>query len=164
MGQEATRFTTADLCDEFGSLVRVAAPVLRDYGGTASFHGQIATLRVLEDNVLVRETLETDGRGRVLVVDGGGSTRCALVGDKLAQLAHERGWSGIVVNGCIRDSGEISRVPIGVRALHAVPRRSGKEGVGDRDVPVSFAGIKFDPGDYLYADVDGILVAERNLL
>ena len=158
------RFQTADLCDEFEQSVRVAEPLLRDYGGAASFHGPIVTVRVFEDNMIVRETLETDGQGRVLVVDGGASTRCALLGDKLARFAYENGWAGIVVNGCIRDSEEISGISVGVKALHTVPRRSGKEGTGERDVTVSFAGIAFTPGHYLYADADGILVADRALL
>jgi regulator of ribonuclease activity A len=97
-------FKTADLCDEFEQSVEVAEPLLRDYGGTTSFYGSLATVKVFEDNVLVREALETAGQGRVLVVDGGGSTRCALVGDQLAHLAYENGWAGIIVDGCIRDS------------------------------------------------------------
>jgi regulator of ribonuclease activity A len=164
MEQGPVQFTTADLCDEFGSLVRVAEPLFKDYGGLGSFCGPLATVRVFEDNVLVREALEEEGGGQVLVVDGGGSTRCALIGDKLARMAHEHGWAGIVVNGGVRDSAELAGVPVGVKALHAVPRRSGKERVGDRDVPVSFAGISFEPGEYLYADADGIVVAERALL
>jgi regulator of ribonuclease activity A len=142
----------------------VAEPLLRDYGGNTSFYGSLATVKVFEDNVLVREALETAGQGRVLVVDGGGSTRCALVGDRLAQLAYENGWTGIIVDGCIRDSDEISRIPIGVKARHAVPKKSAKRGAGERDVPVRFAGLTFTPGDYLYADPDGIIVAERDLL
>ncbi len=161
---EQRRFTTADLCDEFGSVVRVAEPLFKDYGGVRSFCGQIATVEVFDDNVLVREALESDGGGRVLVVDNKASTRCALLGEKLAWLAHERGWAGIVVNGGVRDSAETGGVPVGVKALHAVPRRSGKEGVGDRDVPVGFAGISFNAGEYLYADADGIVVAARDLL
>ena len=157
-------FKTADLCDEFEQSVAVAEPLLRDYGGTASFLGSLATVKVFEDNVLVRETLETDGRGRVLVVDGGGSTRCALVGDRLAQLAYENSWAGIIVNGCIRDSEEISDIPVGVKALHTVPRKSAKNGVGERDMPVRFAGLTFTPGHYLYANPDGIIVADRDLL
>ncbi len=121
-------------------------------------------MRVFEDNVLVREALEEEGGGRVLVVDGGGPSRCALLGDKLARMAHEHGWSGIVVNGAVRDRAELAVVPVGVKALFAVPRRSGKEGVGDRNVPVSFAGISLGPGEYLYADADGIIVAERDLI
>ena len=161
---EQRRFTTADLCDEFGSIVRVVEPLFKDYGGVESFCGQIATLDVFEDNVLVHETLGSDGGGRVLVVDGKASARCALLGEKLARMALEHGWAGIVVNGGVRDSAETGGIPVGVKALHAVPRRSGKEGVGDREVPVRFAGISFNPGEYLYADADGIIVAERDLL
>ncbi len=157
-------FKTPDLCDEFEGSVWVAEPLFRDFGGAASFHGPIATLRVFEDNVLVREALETDGQRRVLVVDGGGSTRCALLGDRLARFAYENDWAGVVINGCIRDSAEISKIAVGVKALHAVPRRSAKEGAGERDVPVSFAGITFVPGNYLYADADGVIVADRDLL
>lgn len=156
-------FATADLCDEFGEDVRVAEPTFWDYGGASSFRGPISTVQVFEDNVLVREALEEDGRGRVLVVDGGGSTRCALVGDRLAALAQENGWAGIVVNGCIRDSAEISIIPIGVKALNTSPRKSAKEGTGERDVPVSFAGLELSPGEYLYADEDGVVVADREL-
>jgi regulator of ribonuclease activity A len=157
-------FKTADLCDKFEGSVGVAEPLLRDYGGNTSFYGSLATVKVFEDNVLVREALEKDGQGRVLVVDGGGSTRCALVGDRLAQLAYENGWVGIIVDGCIRDSDEISRIPVGVKARHAVPKKSAKRGIGDRDVPVRFAGLTFTPGHYLNADPDGIVVADRDLL
>jgi regulator of ribonuclease activity A len=163
MDRRPTQFTTADLCDEFGSLVRVAEPVLGDFGGESTFSGEIETVRVFEDNVLVRATLEEEGLGRVLVVDGGGSTRCALLGDRLAALAHENGWTGVVVNGCVRDSVEVAEVPLGVRALHAVPRRSGKEGTGERGVAVEFCGVTFAPGEHLYADADGIVVAARDL-
>jgi regulator of ribonuclease activity A len=164
MDRRPTHFTTADLCDEFGTLIRVAEPLFGDYGGETTFSGEIETVRVFEDNVLVREILEHEGRGRVLVVDGGGSTRCALLGDRLAAMAHENGWVGVVVNGCIRDSAEIAEVPLGVRALHAVPRRSGKEGTGERGVAVEFSGVAFAPGEHLYADADGIVVAVRDLL
>ena len=157
-------FKTADLCDEFEQSVGVAEPLFHDYGGTASFHGKMVTIKVFEDNVLVREGLETDGQQRVLVVDGEGSTRCALVDDRLALLAHDNGWAGIVINGCIRDSAEIAEIPVGVKALHAVPRKSSKEGAGERDVLVHFARITFTPGHYLYADPDGIIVADRDLL
>jgi regulator of ribonuclease activity A len=157
-------FKTADLCNQFEQSFKVAEPLLRDYGKIGAFHGKVVTVKVFEDNGLVREVLETSGQGRVLVVDGGGSTRCALVGDKLARVAQENGWAGIVINGCIRDSDEIARIPIGVKALHAVPRRSAKKGVGERDVLVHFAGITFTPGRYLYADQDGIIVTDRDLL
>jgi len=157
-------FTTADLSDEFGDEVRVAAPLFRDWGGSPSFAGMVETLRVFEDNALVRQALETPGRGRVLVVDGGGSHRTALVGGNLAALAHRNGWTGIVVHGCVRDAAEIAGIPIGLKALQAVPRQSAKGGAGERGVPVTFAGLTIVPGFYLYADQDGILVADRDLL
>jgi regulator of ribonuclease activity A len=155
---------TADLCDEFGPEVRVAEPHFRDWGGSAAFAGPVETVRVFEDNALVRQVLETPGRGRVLVVDGGGSLRSALVGGNLAALAQRNGWTGIVVHGCIRDSDEIRALPLGLKALHAVPRRSGKTGAGEQGVPVTFAGVTFSRGSHLYADRDGIVVAERDLL
>jgi regulator of ribonuclease activity A len=156
-------FATPDLCDEFGAEVRVAEPLFRDFGGVERFAGPIATLRVFEDNALVRQALETPGTGRVLVIDGGGSLRSALVGGNLAALAHENGWSGLVVYGCIRDAAEIAGTPVGVKALHAVPRRSAKAGAGERGIPVAFAGVTFAPGAWLYADRDGIVVADRKL-
>ncbi len=156
--------STADLCDELGSRARVAEPLFRNVGGERSFHGPISTVRVFEDNVLVREALSEAGRGRVLVVDGAGSLRCALLGDMLAHLARENGWEGLVVNGAIRDSAEISSVPIGLKALAAVPRRSEKRGEGEREVPVSFVGVDFEPGQYLYSDADGIVVVDGDPL
>lgn len=157
--------STADLCDEFDRKVDVAEPLFRDYGGNRSFfHGEIVTIKVFEDNSLVRSTLETAGKKRVLVVDGGASKRCALLGGNLAKLAYENNWIGIVVNGCIRDSIEIAEIPIAVKALTTAPRKSVKKGAGDCDVPVQFAGIEFRLGDYLYADQDGILVAKEQLL
>jgi regulator of ribonuclease activity A len=157
-------FATTDLCDEFGAEVRVAEPLFRDWGGALSFAGPIETLRVFEDNALVRAALETPGRGRVLVVDGGGSLRRALVGGNLAALAHRNGWSGIVVHGCIRDAAEVAGTPLGVKALNTVPRKSATAGAGERGVPVTFAGVTFVPGAHLYADRDGIVVSDRDLL
>jgi regulator of ribonuclease activity A len=156
-------FATPDLCDEFGAEVRVAEPVFRDFGGVERFAGPIATLRVFEDNGLVRQALEMAGGGRVLVIDGGGSLRTALVGGNLAALAHRNDWSGLVVYGCIRDAAEVASTPLGVKALQAVPRRSAKAGAGERGVPVAFAGVTFAPGAWLYADRDGIVVADRKL-
>jgi len=152
---------TTDISDALGDAARVAAPFFSDYGGRKTFAGQIATVKCLEDNVLVRQALETPGEGRVLVVDGGGSTNCALLGDMLAALALRNGWAGIVVNGCIRDSAEIAGIDIGVKALATHPRKSRKQGLGDRDIPVEFAGIEFVPGEYLYADGDGIVVTRE---
>jgi regulator of ribonuclease activity A len=152
-------FTTADLYDQHEGKVQVALPLFRDYGGRKVFGGRIATVRVFEDNSLVRTALSEQGQGKVLVIDGGESLRCALVGDLLAQLGKDHGWEGIIVSGCIRDSLVIAGIDIGVKALGTNPRKSVKKGAGDRDVPVTFAGITFNPGDYVYADTDGILVA-----
>ncbi len=161
-------FTTPDLCDqheaELGSSVRVVAPLFRSFGGRPRFAGQIVTLKLFEDNSLVREALGEDGRGKVLVVDGGGSLRCALVGDQLAVLAAKNAWEGIVVYGCIRDSAAIEGIDIGLRALATHPQKSIKKGVGDRNVAVTFGGVSFRPGEWLYADEDGVVVAARPLL
>lgn len=152
-------FQTADLCDAHGDAVRVAQPIFRTYGGYASFGGPIATLKLFEDNGLVRQTLDQPGNGRVLVIDGGGSLRCALVGDQLAALAVQNGWGGIVVWGCIRDSAAIGAMDLGVLALATHPRKTVKQNVGEIDVPVAFAGIEFRPGEWLYADADGLIVS-----
>ena len=157
------RFATADLCDAFAPAVHLAAPIFRDYGGLNRFYGAIETVRVSEDNALVAQALETAGLGRVLVVDGGGSLRCALVGGRLTGLAHANGWAGLIVNGCVRDSAEICEIPVGVRAINSSPMRSGKTGAGQRGGTVSFAGVTFSPGHFLYADEDGIVVADHNL-
>ena len=128
------------------------------------FCGAIVTLKVFEDNSLVRAVLEEPGDDRVLVVDGGGSQRCALLGDQIAELAEENDWAGVVVNGCIRDSSAISELGIGVKALGVHPLKSVKRGVGERDIPVRFAGVNFIPGHYLYADEDGLIVSEKPLV
>jgi len=161
-------FKTPDLCDAFeaelGKSVRVVAPMFRRYGGKTGFCGQIVTLKLFEDNTLVRETLGGNGQGKVLVIDGGGSLRCALVGDQLAILARDNGWQGIVVYGCIRDSGDIAGIDLGIRALDTHPQKSLKKGIGERDLAVTFGGVTFTPGEWLYADEDGILVASKPLL
>ena len=152
---------TTDISDALGDTARVAAPIFSDYGGRKIFSGEIATVRCFEDNSFVRQAFETPGEGRVLVVDGGGSTNCALLGDMLAALAHRNGWAGVVVHGCIRDSAEIAGIDIGVKALATHPRKSNKQGLGERDIPVVFAGIEFKPGEYLYADTDGIVITQE---
>ena len=155
--------STPDLCDQFGDLLQVAEPRFRDYGGTAAFAGAIETLKVFEDNALVRRVLESPGRGRVLVVDGDGSLRCALVGGRLAALAADNDWRGVVVHGAVRDAAELAAAPTGIKALALSPRKSGKAGTGVQGAPVSFAGVTFMPGHFLWADADGIVVAERDL-
>ncbi len=154
---------TADLCDEFAADLQVADPVFRIYGGRRNFGGQVVTLRVFEDNPLLKSALEEPGLGRVLVVDGGASQRCALLGGNIARLAAENGWSGVIINGCIRDRAEVDATDIGVRALNTCPRRSRKQGLGDRDVDLFVAGVDVRPGDYLFADDDGIVVSGRDL-
>jgi regulator of ribonuclease activity A len=157
-------FTTPDLCDAYPDLVQVVDPVFRAFGGETTFSGPIETLKVFEDNALVRQVLETEGDGRVLIVDGGGSLRCALLGGRLAYLARTNGWSGVVVNGAVRDTAELNQVPVGIRALNTAPRPSDKKGMGEQGGTLVFAGATFRPRMYLYADDDGILVADRNLL
>jgi regulator of ribonuclease activity A len=156
-------FTTADLCDAFPDLVCVAQPLFREYGGIEKFAGPIETLRVSDDNTMVREALERPGKGRILVVDNSGSLRCAMVGGRLAGLAETNGWSGVVINGSVRDSAEIRQRQVGVRALGVMPVRSTKSGSGQSGVTLGFAGISFVPGYFLYADSDGILVSAREL-
>jgi regulator of ribonuclease activity A len=157
-------FSTADLNDGNADKVQVALPGLRNFGGRRQFQGPIATVRVQDDNALVRAALEEPGKGQVLVIDGGGSGRCALVGDKLAELGRTNGWAGIIVHGCIRDTAAIARMDMGVKALASTPARAGKQGKGERNMPVTFHGITFSPGAYVYADEDGTLVSSGKLL
>lgn len=154
---------TADICDAHPEKVEVAEPIMRHFGGRKHFHGETVTIKVHEDNVLVRKAVETPGEGRVLIVDGGGSLRRALMGDRLAALAAENGWSGVVINGCIRDSAEIARIDLGVLAISTNPRKSNKNGDGDTGTSVSFAGVTIRPRQYLYADEDGWITTAHAL-
>ncbi len=149
---------TADLCDEHSADASVLELALRDYGGTPVFEGPVSTVAVFEDNTLVGEALREPGAGRVLVVDGGGSLRRALVGDNLAQRAVDNGWAGLVVYGCIRDAQQIASIPVGLKALGVHPRRTDKRGEGRRDVVVSLGGVRIAPGDRLFADLDGVVL------
>lgn len=155
-------FSTCDLCDPYrdandGSL-RVLPPVFRDFGGIPRFCGPVATIRCFEDNSLVKSAVESPGEGRVLVVDGGGSLRRALVGGNLAAAAARNGWAGIVVDGAVRDHAELAVVALGLRALALIPMPPAKRQVGERDIPVHVQGVRIAPGDWLYADADGIVV------
>ncbi len=156
-------YFTADLCDEFAEKIRVADPIFKSYGAVQTFAGEIYTVKVHEDNALVRELLSRTVNAGVLVVDGGASLHCALVGDNLANLAVKNGWQGIVVYGCIRDCAAIAQIDIGIKALNTFPRKSIRKGHGEQNIPLSFAGVTFVPGHYLYADADGVLVAEQRL-
>ena len=162
-------FATCDICDAHedklaAGALAVLPPTFKTFGKQLAFCGQAATLKVFEDNVLVRSTLETPGNGRVLVIDGGGSLRCALVGGNLGVLAEKNDWAGIVVNGCIRDSEELNVCNIGVRALAIHPQRSVRKGEGDSNILISIGGVAVHPGDWIYADADGILVAREKLV
>lgn len=156
-------YATADLCDDYIDQLQVATPLFKSYGKNPRFMGPIATLKVFEDNQQVREMLASPGEGRVLVVDGGGSLRCALVGGNLGQLGVDNGWAGIVVNGCIRDAVEINEQAIGVKALNTNPTKSIKRGVGEENIVVRFADVTFTPGHYLYSDEDGICVSAEKI-
>jgi regulator of ribonuclease activity A len=154
---------TTDLCDAHEAVVRVVEPMFGSFGGRAAFHGRIATLKLFEDNSLVRTALESPGEGRVLVIDGGGSLRRALVGDQLAALGVKNGWAGVVVYGCIRDSRAIGAMDIGMLAIDTHPMKTVKKNVGEADIPVSFGGVIFVPGEWLYADEDGVIVSTNAL-
>jgi regulator of ribonuclease activity A len=161
-------FATCDLCDAnedklAAGTLAVLPPVFHKFGKRIRFAGPATTLKVFEDNVLVRAALETPGNSHVLVIDGGGSLRCALVGGNLGMLAQKNGWAGIVVNGCVRDSEELDACDIGVRALATHPQRSFRKGAGERELPVSIAGVVVRPGSWIYADADGVLVAADKL-
>jgi regulator of ribonuclease activity A len=148
-----------DLCDANHEIVRVAEPLFRSFGGRVSYGGPIATVKCFEDNSGVAARVDEPGEGRVLVVDAGGSKRCAVLGDNLARRAATQGWQGVIVFGCVRDVDELARIGVGVHALAAHPLRSAKRGVAEYDMVVTFAGVSFVPGQYAYADANGIIVA-----
>ncbi|MBJ9977226.1 ribonuclease E activity regulator RraA [Pseudomonas sp. S75] len=156
-------YVTPDLCDAYPDLVQVLEPMFSNFGGRDSFGGQIVTLKCFEDNSRVREQVELDGRGKVLVVDGGGSLRRALLGDMLAEKAASNGWEGLVIYGCVRDVDVLAQTNVGVQALASHPLKTDKRGIGDVDVPVTFAGVTFLPGHYLYADNNGVIVSPSPL-
>ncbi len=156
-------YLTTDLCDAHENKVRVVEPMFSSFGGKAAFFGRIATLKVFEDNSFVRKALESPGDGCVLVIDGGGSVRRALVGDQLAALALENGWAGIVVNGCIRDSRAIGEMDIGIFALDTHPMKTVKKNIGEAGIAISFGGVDFVPNEWIYADEDGVIVSNTAL-
>jgi regulator of ribonuclease activity A len=153
---------TCDLCDEFKSdrsgAFRVLPPVFQAFGARARFAGTVVTAKCHEDNTTVKAAVESPGQGRVLVVDGGGSLRRALLGGNLAAAAARHGWAGIVIDGCVRDKAEINAEDIGIRALALMPLPTERRGEGQRDLPVQIQGVTVNPGDWLVADEDGIVV------
>ena len=158
-----TTISTPDLCDQFPDDVRVLAPMLNNYGGVAAFGGEIVTVKCFEDNSLVKEELGRPGAGKVLVVDGGGSLRKALLGDLIAASAVKNGWAGVIIYGCIRDVDAIRAMSLGVQALNTIPLKTEKRGIGDLNVAVTFGGVTFNPGEFVYADNNGVIVAHKSL-
>lgn len=158
-------FTTAGLCDVYSEklVIQIAEPIFQPYGAHTSFFGQITTLKVFEDNLLIQSILNEKVKERVLVIDGGGSHRCALVDHKMANIAVENGWQGIIIYGCIRNSALLVEYPIGIRALHAHPLKCHSSGHGEKDQSVNFGGVHFKKDHFLYADADGIIVSETML-
>jgi len=156
-------FTVPDICDDFLPELQILEPLFREFGNREKFFGEVVTIKCFEDNSLVKQTLATDGNGKVLVVDGGASLRCALLGDMLGAMAAENGWQGLVINGCVRDIEILKTIDLGVRALNCHPLKSNKRNEGQFNIAIRFAGVDFEPGQYLYADENGIVVANTQL-
>lgn len=158
-------FSTTDLCDRYAGSehLQIAEPVFKCYGGQTSCQGRVVTLKTFEDTVLIHQALEEAGNGRILVVDGGGSNRCALVDRELAELACTNDWSGLILYGSIRHTVALRALPITIRALHAQPHQGHKRGTGDRNTLISFAGVNFRTDHFAYVDEDGIVVSDREL-
>jgi regulator of ribonuclease activity A len=158
-----TKYVTPDLCDAYPELIQVVEPMFNNYGAIESFGGEIVTVKCFEDNSKVKELVDTNGVGKVMVVDGGGSLRHALLGDMLAEKAAKNGWEGIIINGCIRDVDVIMETELGVQALATHPLKTDKRGLGDINVDVKFGGVVFQPGHYVYADNNGVIVSPQPL-
>ncbi len=156
-------FSTPDLCDDHPKLVRVLEPMMGNFGGRESFGGEVVTIKCHEDNSLVKEQAGNSGQGKVMVVDGGGSLRRALLGDMIAENAVKNGWEGIIIYGCVRDVDALVTLDLGVQALASIPLKTDKRGIGDLNVPVTFGGVTFNPGDYVYADNNGVIVSNEPL-
>ena len=154
---------TSDVSDKLHPDVQYLEPVYKSYGAKTSFSGHIVTIKCYEDNSLVEEVLKANGKESVLVIDAGGSMNCAMLGDKRAADAINNEWEGIIVHGLIRDSVAINGMEIGIRALGVCPLKSIKNGVGDSNLIVNFSGVTFTPGEYLYADEDGVIVVKEKL-
>jgi len=152
-----------DICDDYFDEVRVFDPWFSDFGAKEKFCGSVVTVKCFEDNSLVRDLVNTEGLGRVIVVDGGGSMRRALLGDLLAAKAAKNGWNGLLINGCVRDVEILQDIDLGIKALNCHPVKTDKRGEGQRDVPLEFAGVQVMPGQFLYADANGVIVAEQDL-
>ncbi|MYM60648.1 ribonuclease E activity regulator RraA [Vibrio sp. OCN044] len=156
-------YNTSALCDIYSEQVDVLEPMFSNFGGSASFAGQITTVKCFEDNGLIREVLEQDGLGRILLIDGGGSLRRALIDAELAAIAEENEWEGILVYGCVREVDELEDMSLGIQALASIPVGATSQGVGEVDVAVNFGGVTFLPEDYLYADNTGVIISQERL-
>ena len=156
-------WSVPDICDEFSEEISVLEPLFADFGGKEKFCGEIVTIKCFEDNSLVGDAVRSPGGGRVLVVDGGGSLRHALLGDLLAAAAVENGWQGLLINGCVRDVEILEFIELGVKALNIHPVKTEKRGEGRLNVNVTFAGVTIRPGSWLYADANGVIIAARDL-
>ncbi len=167
MPSGTTSFATCDLCDahkhDASGGFRVLAPAFRDFGGVQKFSGLVATVKCFEDNSQVKAAVESPGLGRVLVVDGGGSLRRALLGGNLGAAAARNGWAGVVIDGCVRDVAELAQSLVGIRALASMPLPTDRRSEGQRDGPVQIQGVWVRPGDWLYADEDGMVVMPAQL-
>ncbi|MEK5038624.1 ribonuclease E activity regulator RraA [Sporosarcina sp. FSL K6-3457] len=157
-------FKTTDLCDEHSDELQISDSTFRSFGKKTRFSGKIETVSVFEDNVLLVEALESVQEGSVIVVDGGGSNRCALLGDRLAGIAQSRKLSGIIINGYVRDSVDLAEMNVGILALGTNPLKSNKEGTGERNSKFRFGGVDWNPGEYVYVDEDGVIISKRPLL
>jgi regulator of ribonuclease activity A len=162
-GGPVMTYSVPDICDDFIDEISVLEPLFADFGGKRRFCGEIVTIKCFEDNSLVGEAVRSPGGGRVLVIDGGGSLRHALLGDLLAAAAAENGWQGLLINGCVRDVEILSEIDLGVKALRAFPVKTEKRGEGQRNINVTFAGATIHPGGWLYADANGVVVARSRL-
>ncbi|MBH43863.1 MAG: ribonuclease activity regulator protein RraA [Gammaproteobacteria bacterium] len=156
-------FVVADLCDQNDD-IEIIKPIFQSYGLNKSFSGKIKTVKVHNDNSYIKKLLENDGDGFIMVVDGGGSLECALMGDNLAEQACKNNWKGILINGCIRDSEIINTLPISIKALNTCPIKSIKNNKGEYDSNLSFGGVTFINGNYIYSDSDGIIISTKDLL
>ena len=157
-------FKTTDLCDDYSDELQISDIAFRSFGKKTCFSGKIETVRVHEDNVLLVEALESVQEGSVIVVDGAGSNRCALLGDRLAGIAQLRKLSGIIINGYVRDSVDLAKMNVGILALGTNPLKSKKEGTGERNSDLHFGGVDWNPGEYVYVDEDGVIISKRPLL
>ena len=158
-----SQIITPDLCDAYPELVQVVDPMFANFGGVEAFGGEIVTVKCFEDNSIVKEQVAKPGAGKVMVVDGGASMRAALLGDMLAEKAAESGWEGIIVYGCIRDVDVIAEMELGVQALASHPKKTEKRGLGDLNIPVTFGGVTFVPGQFVYADNNGVIISSEIL-